>query len=608
MTIKYDKPSKELLCGIRALAGIQKCEILEKPVFFTEEKLWLLKVRLLTEKTSDFIPSATTWCVLIHEAYPLGTIEIYPDKIDGITVTFPHQERNEEGKENIPWRTGKICVDSPIRSLGLLRQNPDPTGDADMRLCWYIERSLAWLSSATRNELVQVGDPFELPQYPILKSPLQLRVVHDEGRESYVKWLSSNTRIGEVIFESFLTDKTLIAVEFNDFKGNLIRKASFREEWKKEGKQREKRTGIWWRWDSPAVLDPWEVPTTWRDLRFVGRKLSVNVDEMLRIIARKIRGKKEQVLLLGYPIPLLKGKIACEMHWRAISIPYLEKESRPPNGFRSNERGWWYRDRTTVFANDEKIYYIMTHNLHPDRLQARGRIAQALREMHTLIIGVGSLGSVITELLVRGGIKNVILLDHDVLTAGNIVRHVLTFRDLEDNKAKALRDRLLTVNPFVNIVAHEKRFPNTKEAVEKLLGEVDLIIDCTASEGVIEELSLGWWPIPKIFVSLSLGFKGRRLFVFINNGHRFPAEEFKKSLHPWIHKEEKVMSDQGETLEGPGCWSPIFPARYDDVMLAAASAIKVIEEVAEKRNITSQLIVYEQEDDNKGFKGFRRVG
>lgn len=606
MTVKHDEPSKELLSGIKALAGIQCCKILEKPVFFTEEEMWLLKVRLSIENTSDFVPATTTWCVLINEAYPLGTIEIYPDKIDGITVTFPHQERNEEGKENVPWRTGKICVDSPIRSLGLLWQDPDPIGDADMRLRIHIERVLAWLSAADRNELVQDGDPFELPQYP--KSSSQLRVVHDEGPEFYAKWLSTNTIVGKVFFEAFLTDKTLIAVEFNDLKGNLIRNTSFREGRKTAGEQKEKKTGIWWRWDCPVVLDPWKVPATWGELRYIGRKLSVNVDEVLRIIARKIRGKKEQVLLLGYPIPLRKGETACEMHWCAISIPQLEKWDKPPNGFRTNERGWWYRDKTTVFAKNEKINYIMTQNWHPDRLQARGRMAQTLREMLTLIIGVGAIGSVITELLVRGGIKNVILLDHDVLTAGNIVRHALTLGDLEDNKSKALRDRLLTVNPFVNIVAHEKLFPNTKEEVEKLLEEVDLVIDCTASEGVIEELSLGWWPIPKIFVSLSLGFNGRRLFVFINDGHRFPAREFKKSLHPWIYKEKKVMSEQGETLEGPGCWSPLFPARYDDVMLAAASAIKVIEGFAEKRNITSQLIVYEQEDDNKGFKGFRRVG
>ncbi|UJS16660.1 MAG: ThiF family adenylyltransferase [Candidatus Jettenia sp.] len=605
MTVKDSEPSKELLSGIRALAGIQCCEVLEKPLFFTEKQAWLLRVRLSIEDDSNFIPITTTWCVLIHEAYPLGTIEIYPSKIGGIKATFPHQQRNEEGKEDVPWRTGKICTDSPIRNLNFLWQNTDPIGDADTRLRVHIERALAWLYAAVRNNLVKDGDPFELPQYPRLTLPL--KVVHDEGPEFYATWLSNNSRIGEVIFNIFFDGKTLIAIEFKDLKGNFIRRASFLLGVNTEHERKGKKVGIWWRWDSPIVLDPWEVPATWKELRQIGKKLGVNVDNGLEIIARRIREKQEQILLIGYPIPLRKGDVNCEIHWYSILIPQLKKFAKPRNGFRNNEKGWWYHDRTTVFSDNEKINYILTHNWHSDRLQARGRMVQTLREMRILIIGVGALGSAIAEFLVRGGTKNIMIMDNDELMAGNLVRHILTFRDLDVNKAKALREHLVVVNPSVNIVADDRQFPNTKKEVEELLEGINLVIDCTASDEVLESLSLGWWPIPKIFVSLSLGFKGRRLFIFINDEHSFSAMEFKKRLHPWIHKEATVMYEQGETLEGPGCWSPLFPARYDDIMLASASAIKVIEEVIEKRPVATQFIVYEQENDNNSFKGFRRI-
>lgn len=608
MTIENNKPNKQLLCGIRALAGVPRCEIAEAPVSIIKDKRrkWLLKIRLLTEKMSVFIPAATTWCVIIDSAYPLGPIDIYPDKKDGIHATFPHQLRNGEGESDVPWREGKICVESPIRNLSPLWLNPDPIGDADMRLRWYIERAISWIFSAATNELICDGDPFELPQYP--ESNSDIRIVHDEGNDSYDAWLSTTDMVGEVVFENFLpVNGTFIAVEFKDFKGNFIRKASFRTEDEIGHGQIEKMTGIWWRWNGPVVLEPWEVPATWKELRCVGRKLGVNVDDILRRIARRIRGKGAQILFIGYPIPLRKGETPFEMHWCAISISLMKEGYKPPNGFRTNETGWWHRDRRTVFEDNKKINYVLTSNWHPDRLQARGRMVQSLREMYTVIIGAGALGSVVAELLVRGGTKNIVLVDPDKLKAGNIVRHVLTMKNMGVNKAKALQEHLLTINPFVNVFIHEKSFPNTKEDVEKFLIQADLVIDCTASDGMLQALSLGWWSVPKIFVSLSLGFKGRRMFVFINDGNKFPVTEFFKSLQPWLNEEEKVRSSHDETLEGAGCWSPLFPARHDDIMLAAATAIKVIEKAAEIRAISKRLMVYEQEDSSNGFEGFRRV-
>jgi len=607
MTIENNKPNKQLLCGIRALAGVSRCEILGEPFFITknQEQKWLLKIRLLTEKTSVFIPAATTWCVIIDRAYPLGPIDIYPDKKEGIHVTFPHQERNGEGESDVPWRTGKICVESPIRNLSQLWLNPDPIGDADLRLRWYIERTLLWISAAATDELVCNGDPFELPQYP--ESSFNIRVIYDEGYDTYDAWISTTDMVGEVVFDIFHPiDNTFLSVEFRDFKGNTIRKASFRTEDGIGQGQKEKRTGIWWRWNEPVVLDPWEVPATWKELRCVGKKLGVNVDDVLRRITNRTRGKGAQILLIGYPIPLRKGENPCEMHWNAIYIPRLKKGGKPPNGFRANEKGLWVRDRKTVFKDNEKINYLLTSNWHPDRLQARGRMVQSLREMHTVLIGAGALGSVVAELLARGGIKNIMLVDSDKLKEGNIVRHVLTMKNIGKNKAKALQEHLLTINPFVNVSAHEISFPNTKGEVEKFLEQADFVIDCTASDEVIHALSLGWWSTPKIFVSLSLGSKGRRLFMFIHDGNAFPANEYLKSLHPWINDKETVRGTE-ETLEGAGCWSPLFPARYDDIMLASATAIKVIEKAAEKRPVSMQFVVYEQENSNNKFEGFRRV-
>lgn len=160
------EPTGQLLSGLRALAGIDGCEVMADPEFIPGEKSWLLRVRLSIETPSEHVPSKTVLTILVDHGYPLGRISIYPAEEGGITATFPHQERNMPGTAEKPWRTGKICVDSVYRDLGVRFERLDPVGEAESRLPWYIWRTLQWLSAAVKGELVAVGEPFELPQYP----------------------------------------------------------------------------------------------------------------------------------------------------------------------------------------------------------------------------------------------------------------------------------------------------------------------------------------------------------------------------------------------------------------------------------------------------------
>jgi len=66
-----------------------------------------------------------------------------------------------------------------------------------------------------------------------------------------------------------------------------------------------------------------------------------------------------------------------------------------------------------------------------------------------------------------------------------------------------------------------------------------------------------------------------------------------------------LWAEDGETLEGAGCWSPLFPARMDDLLLSASSTIKVIEEVVGRHKCGTRLIVFEQ-IESEGFEGLKR--
>jgi hypothetical protein len=211
-----------------------------------------------------------------------------------------------------------------------------------------------------------------------------------------------------------------------------------------------------------------------------------------------------------------------------------------------------------------------------------------------------------TELLVRGGVSKLLLIDHDILVAGNLVRHTLTGQDIGKFKADSLAKKLSTVAPFSSINAHSKKFPIVKTDVEKLLEDCDIVIDCTADDEVAIALGLGWWSLDKLFLSAFVGYEAKRTYLFSHRGHSFPHPVFQNMVAPLLQKEKALWLKQGETLEGAGCWSPLFPARLDDLLLAASCCIKIIEERVEKQEMVTRLTTFEQISD-QGFIGLKRI-
>lgn len=83
---------------------------------------------------------------------------------------------------------------------------------------------------------------------------------------------------------------------------------------------------------------------------------------------------------------------------------------------------------------------------------------EALAGRHFSIVGCGSFGSALADMLVRAGAGSVTLIDPELFSAENIGRHVLTSRDLGKPKVRALADRLREVNPALNVEARQEMF------------------------------------------------------------------------------------------------------------------------------------------------------
>ncbi|MBL8601044.1 MAG: ThiF family adenylyltransferase [Myxococcales bacterium] len=606
MTTTTVLPPPAIERGIRGLRAVAVCAVEDGPRFNEQAKRWALTVTLRRDVGGEFVGLSTRWCVLLDDTYPFGRVSFYPAAQGGMTATFPHQSRNAPGSDRRAWREGRLCLDVPLGGERRVVVVRDPVGDADQRLRWHAERALEWLHRAANDQLLAAGDPFELPERPhtTVRGWLRERVVHDESAASFAEWDGRAGDFGNVRFGALKDIGNVFAIKsFESRRGEVVRAWSGRE---LDDLAKERMVnGFWWLWPQPIVVRPWHAPGTWRDLRRIARVMKIDVDAMLRWLLPQLRGSRSSaILMLGYPMPRRIGEDVVEVHWDALLLPRLDGEVGQPRGFRPNARGWWNRDRYGKFADAVALEYLYTDNWSGDRLQARGRLPSAVRDCNIALVGCGALGSVLSEMLVRAGVKSIALVDEDVLESGNINRHVATLIDVGKSKVPVVAQRLRQISPTVRVTEFTEKLPCDAKAIEAQLDEYDVVIDCTSSDVALLTLARAWWSIPRTFASFSLGFGGKRLFSFGVSGNRFPHSDFATSVRPWIEHESKTWADSDEVLEGAGCWSPLFPARYDDVVLAAAVCVKELETLVGKRPTEPRFRVFAQSSSEDAFQGF----
>ncbi|WP_457755970.1 HesA/MoeB/ThiF family protein [Thermodesulfatator indicus] len=99
-----------------------------------------------------------------------------------------------------------------------------------------------------------------------------------------------------------------------------------------------------------------------------------------------------------------------------------------------------------------------------------------LRTSTIMIAGVGGLGTVVAEGLVRLGIGGLILVDDDRVSPTDLNRQILyTSKDIGEFKAKIARERLLAIRDDVWIEAWVQRIEKKFDIPNKVAGVVDAL-------------------------------------------------------------------------------------------------------------------------------------
>lgn len=105
----------------------------------------------------------------------------------------------------------------------------------------------------------------------------------------------------------------------------------------------------------------------------------------------------------------------------------------------------------------------------------------ALQGKHVIVFGVGGVGGWCAESLVRSGIGKITIVDSDCVATSNINRQlVATTKTIGMPKVEVLKNRLLEINPYVQINAIQ-RFYCEESANDFVFDDYDYVIDAIDS-------------------------------------------------------------------------------------------------------------------------------
>jgi molybdopterin/thiamine biosynthesis adenylyltransferase len=453
--------------------------------------------------------------VSIPETYPLNDLQFISKTFEG----YPHQNSNNS-----------ICLNTSFVNHTYSRLTLELE-----KLTKYIER------------YVQAGEEDDFYEYSTFDPQFKMGLIYqesdfDESRFKIPYGTLIYSPINESKENSKITRQSGIVLSIGNREYNW---SEFYVGLK------EKYKGVWVYLEKEPVHNKKKRFTEWSDLV---KLLPKNFKEYFLEFCHKTpiyelaqKGAEENIMLMvGYKIP--KEKFAgYELTWDLILIPHNH-----------------FPRKHTPFINNyaKKILWDFTSNASYERFFGRGGLTPKLANSKVLIIGNGAIGSSLSNILVRGGLRRLSLIDFELIDSGNICRSVYDFCDVGMPKTGKLVDKLRLLSPFidVDIPADFKLVLSSSPDYTKVydvLTKYDVIFDCTANNEVIQMLSD--FNLENTIYYLSVSNKAKQMVCVTNMDNKNMIERRNQMLHSFGNFKE------AEFREGTGCWHPTFEASFFDI-------------------------------------------
>ena len=141
------------------------------------------------------------------------------------------------------------------------------------------------------------------------------------------------------------------------------------------------------------------------------------------------------------------------------------------------------------------------------RLRA-GPDAEVLKGRSAVLFGAGALGGHVGVTLAESGIDSLRIVDGDLLSPGNVVRHVAGHDQVGGPKVNAVEAAIRNHAPWTNVESITPPInPYGSQEIAQLIGNVDLVIDATGNDSFVHPVARVAEGLGKPFVSGAL-FRG----------------------------------------------------------------------------------------------------
>jgi len=226
----------------------------------------------------------------------------------------------------------------------------------------------------------------------------------------------------------------------------------------------------------PNALHPREYPNTINDLyKLVKKYLPSESEQISELIAKSISNLNQTnpQILLSFKTSTGKALVGLRFE---NNIFTRKNYKSGIDGFRKSIPLYVLLDRITNY----KVYGSLISRIDQNWVLGRDK-NQSVKTIsdHTIaIVGCGSIGSSVIPLLIKSGIRKLILIDRDSLHSENLGRHELGFPYIGQNKAVALKSKFSKDFPYVKIDSYSKHY-TAQPDLDAVLSSADLIVSCT---------------------------------------------------------------------------------------------------------------------------------
>ena len=191
--------------------------------------------------------------------------------------------------------------------------------------------------------------------------------------------------------------------------------------------------------------------------------------------------------LLGFKYPARRGG----HEWLMVAMPGIARMERGGVIMVDDHAKRKLFDASPVLG-------IRVHRLKPEILRMRNTsvVDGVVAEKTVALIGLGSLGSKVAEMLAQAGVGHFRLCDYDYLATGNVARHIGGVSDFGARKTRVVMSRLLEINPHLRFDAADVLYGCAVSSLDGLanwIGPADLVVSTTAdesTESVLNEIAI----------------------------------------------------------------------------------------------------------------------